>query len=87
MEHSPRRILVVEDDVRLNQMMTDMLTSEGYQVISCLDGITAINDIAQQCPDVILLDMMLPGCDGLTVLRKISNSFTGIIIMITAKVR
>ena len=86
MKNDSKKILVVEDDARLNQMMADMLTTEGYQVSSCLDGLTAIDDIVQQQPDVILLDMMLPGCDGLTVLRKIAGKFTGIIIMITAKV-
>ena len=86
MEDLPNKILVVEDDARLNQMMADMLATEGYQVSSCLDGLSAIQSINAQHPDVILLDMMLPGCDGLTVLSKISDQFTGIIIMITAKV-
>ncbi|PKF59787.1 DNA-binding response regulator [Alteromonadales bacterium alter-6D02] len=78
-------ILVVEDDQRLNQMMTEMLRAQSYQVSCVYDGLQAIEQINQNKPDIILLDMMLPGCDGLQVLRSINSSFSGIIIMITAQ--
>ena len=80
-----KHIIVVEDDQRLNHMMSEMLSSEGYQTTSIFDGLAAIEAIANQQPDIVLLDMMLPGCDGLAVLRGISEKFTGIILMITAK--
>jgi DNA-binding response OmpR family regulator len=80
-----KHIIVVEDDKRLNQMMAEMLSSEGYQVSQVFDGLSAIDAIKNLRPDVVLLDMMLPGCDGLAVLRGINDKFTGIILMITAK--
>ncbi|NQZ80753.1 MAG: response regulator transcription factor [Colwellia sp.] len=80
-----KHIIVVEDDQRLNHMMSEMLSSEGYQTTSIFDGLAAIEAIENKQPDIVLLDMMLPGCDGLAVLRGISEEFTGIILMITAK--
>ena len=78
-------LLIVEDDKRLNQMMANMLSAEQYIVSSVYDGLTAISHINKQQPDIVLLDMMLPGCDGLQVLQKIAGNFTVIILMITAK--
>ena len=85
MDTNQTHIAIVEDDKRLNEMMADMLRNEGYQISQIYDGLTAISTINDQLPDIVLLDMMLPGCDGLAVLRKISHDFSGIIIMITAK--
>jgi len=80
-----KHIVIVEDDQRLNQMMADMLRNEHYQISQVYDGLTAISAITNEQPDIVLLDMMMPGCDGLEVLRAINNKFVGIIIMITAK--
>jgi len=80
-----KHIIIVEDDQRLNHMMSEMLSSEGYQTTSIFEGVAAIEAIEAQQPDIVLLDMMLPGCDGLAVLRGISEKFAGIILMITAK--
>ena len=85
MDTNQKHIAIVEDDKRLNEMMADMLRNERYQISQIYDGLTAISTINKQLPDIVLLDMMLPGCDGLEVLRKISRDFSGIIIMITAK--
>ena len=78
-------ILIVEDDKRLSQMMAEMLKAESYQVSCVYDGLQAIQQVNELKPDIVLLDMMLPGCDGLQVLKAISPDFFGIIIMITAK--
>ncbi len=80
-----KTVLVVEDDKRLNQMMVKMLQQEGYLVSSVEDGHSAIAHITNDSPDIVLLDMMLPGCDGLTVLQKTAAKSDAIIIMITAK--
>jgi DNA-binding response OmpR family regulator len=85
MDTNKKHITIVEDDIRLNEMMADLLSNEGYRTNQVYDGLTAISTINNQRPDIILLDMMLPGCDGLAVLRNISHDFSGIIIMITAK--
>ncbi|MCP5076773.1 MAG: response regulator transcription factor [Psychromonas sp.] len=85
MELTNTHILIVEDDKRLSQMMADMLQMESYQVSCVYDGLQAIQQIDQINPDIVLLDMMLPGCDGLQVLKNINPDFAGIIIMVTAK--
>jgi len=85
MDEQNKHIIIVEDDKRLNQMMAEMLSGEGYQISQVFDGLSAIDVIENELPDIVLLDMMLPGCDGLAVLRGINDEFTGIILMITAK--
>jgi DNA-binding response OmpR family regulator len=85
MDTNIKHIAIVEDDKRLNEMMAELLTNERYKVSQVYDGLSAISTINNELPDIVLLDMMLPGCDGLEVLRKINNDFSGIIIMITAK--
>ncbi|MGF1763273.1 response regulator transcription factor [Aliivibrio kagoshimensis] len=80
-----QHVLVVEDDKRLNQMMCEMLRSESYRVSSELDGLSAIKAITEREPDILLLDMGLPGCNGLEVLHRIEKPFSGVIIMITAE--
>jgi DNA-binding response OmpR family regulator len=85
MDTNEKHIAIVEDDKRLNEMMAELLRNERYKVSQVYDGLSAISTINNQLPDIVLLDMMLPGCDGLEVLRKINNDFSGIIIMITAK--
>ncbi|NTS77518.1 response regulator transcription factor [Catenovulum sp. SM1970] len=84
MPQAAQQVLIVEDDQRLNQMIADMLVRELYQVSSVYDGPSAIEAICQQQPDIVLLDKMLPGCDGLEVLRQIYGQYDGIILMITA---
>ena len=85
MEIKDKHILIVEDDVRLCQMMAKMLQDEFYQVTCVYDGLSAISSITTIQPDIVLLDMMIPGCNGLEVLRKINGKFSGIIVMITAE--
>ncbi|MFT5544162.1 MAG: two-component system response regulator BaeR, partial [Arenicella sp.] len=64
MDTNQTHIAIVEDDKRLNEMMADMLRNERYQISQIYDGLTAISTINDQLPDIVLLDMMLPGCDG-----------------------
>ncbi|MFT6900328.1 MAG: DNA-binding response OmpR family regulator [Colwellia sp.] len=85
MNTNEKHIIIIEDDKRLNQMIAGMLKEENYRTTSIYDGLTAISAINSEHPDIVLLDMMLPGCDGLEVLRKIDKLFLGVIIMITAK--
>ena len=78
-------VLVVEDDARLTEMMHDYLTRHGYEVSVERRGDTAIERIRDASPDVVLLDLGLPGEDGLSVCRAIRNEFAGRIIMLTAR--
>ena len=79
------RILVV-DDVEANvRLLEAKLTAEYYDVISCADGTTALQMAAEEKPDIILLDVMMPGMDGFEVCRAIREDVslenTGIIML------
>ncbi len=68
------RILLVEDDESLAKLIGDNLAFEGYQVHHAGDGNQALNVIQSFAPDLILLDLMLPGVDGFTICRTIGSS-------------
>ncbi len=79
------RILVVDDDVALSEMISIMLRGEGFDIHLAADGPDAITSLQSHNPDLILLDVMLPGMDGMDVCQKI-REVSGIpIIMLTAK--
>ena len=67
----PEKILIVEDEVSLQETLAYNLKNQGYEVITTGDGISAINAARQHHPDLILLDIMLPGMDGLETLKSI----------------
>ncbi|WP_026820549.1 response regulator transcription factor [Arthrobacter castelli] len=81
-----RRLLVVEDDVTINQALADRLTAEGFEVFSAFDGPGAITAFDEHEPDLVLLDVMLPGFDGLEVCRRIQAKRPVPVLMLTAKV-
>ena len=79
------RILVVDDDVALAEMISIVLRGEGYSPYQVFDGQEALSQIPDVKPDLILLDVMLPGLDGIEVCTRI-REFSGVpIIMLTAK--
>ena len=65
------RILVVEDEKRLNRIISEALEDEGYSVDSCLNGLDALDYAAGADYDVIILDIMMPKMDGLEVVRRL----------------
>ena len=79
------RILVVDDDVALAEMISIVLRGEGYTPIQAFDGHSALLQISEAKPDLILLDVMLPGLDGIEVCAKIRESSGVPIIMLTAR--
>lgn len=82
------RILIVEDEESLLKLESILLTSRGYKVRGVSDGAAALKDIAENRPDLVLLDIMMPGIDGFEVCRRIKEDpFTSSIpvIMLTAK--
>ena len=69
-------MLVVEDDPILQMLLEQVLNGEGYQVHRAGNGQEALELLVQQCPDVILLDLMMPVMDGMTFLRTRQNRDT-----------
>ncbi|GAA4165474.1 two-component system response regulator MtrA [Gryllotalpicola daejeonensis] len=79
------RILVVDDDTALAEMIGIVLRSEGFDPVFCADGAQAVDAFRQSNPDLVLLDLMLPGLDGIEVAERIRAASGVPIIMLTAK--
>ncbi|GAB3385293.1 two-component system response regulator MtrA [Humibacter soli] len=79
------RILVVDDDTALAEMIGIVLRTEGFEPSFCADGAIAIDAFHASKPDLILLDLMLPGMDGIEVCARIRTESGIPIIMLTAK--
>lgn len=80
------RVLVVEDEPKLAEVLRVYLEAGGYEVMCLADGMEVAGAVARWVPDLILLDLMLPGKDGLDVCRELRVSSTVPIIMVTARV-
>jgi two-component system OmpR family response regulator len=81
-------ILIVEDEAEITQLIQLYLEKEGFSCRTCRDGITALQIFQEQQPDLIILDLMLPGMDGLEVcarIRQKPGSKDPYILMLTAK--
>jgi len=79
------RILVVEDDQRLACLIKDYLQLQGYLVLIEGRGDRAVDRIFREAPDLVILDLMLPGKDGLEVCREVRSEYFGPILMLTAR--
>ena len=78
-------ILVVEDEKDTNEAISQYLQYLGYKVISCYDGIEAVNKFREESIDIIILDIMLPGIDGMDVLKEIRKKDSTLpVLMLTA---
>ena len=81
------RVLVVEDSAEVAQMLTEVLTEDGYAVELALDGAGAIDAVKQRRPDLILLDLMMPGYSGwdfLTMYRLTTPPYAPILVITAA---
>lgn len=79
------RILVVDDDAALAEMVGIVLEAEGFTPVFCADGAQALAIFTEESPDLVLLDLMLPGVDGIEVCGQIRETSGTPIIMLTAK--
>ncbi|MGP6175189.1 MtrAB system response regulator MtrA [Corynebacterium sp. A21] len=79
------KILVVDDDPAISEMLTIVLEAEGFQAIAVMDGNEAVETALREQPDLILLDLMLPGMNGVDICRIIRQDSTVPIVMLTAK--
>ena len=84
-EYEKKTVLIVDDEQKIVDLLVHNLGREGYRTIEANDGVTAIEIAIEQRPDLILLDLMLPRLDGLSVCKKIKNIYNVPILMVTAK--
>ena len=84
-EQKPRTILVVDDEPDMLRFLERLLTSEGYHVILVADGTYVLSQVKEQKPDLVLLDIMMPGLNGFMVLDSIREYSDVPVIMVTAK--
>lgn len=80
------RILIIEDEAKLAELLRDYLLRDGYEVEILLEGTNAVEAILSREPALVLLDLMLPGKDGLTICREVRRHSDVPIIMVTARV-
>src|SRR6266540_3255862 len=79
------RILVVDDEAPIVELVRGYLAAEGMEVAMAADGPSAVEAVRERRPDVVVLDVMLPGLDGLEVLRRLRTFSDAYVIMLTAR--
>ena len=79
------KILIIDDDIHICELLQLYLEKEGYTTEVVTDGLKAVDTFNSVCPDMVLLDIMLPGLDGWQICREIRKSSQTPIIMLTAK--
>ncbi len=82
---SSARVLVVDDEPRIVHTLQAYLEREGYQVESALDGPSTLQAVRTFAPDLVILDIMLPGMDGIEVLRRLRQESGVYVLILTAK--
>ena len=85
LEKEAKKVLVVDDEQSIIDVLVYNLKKEGYETLEATDGITAVNIALEQKPDLMLLDIMLPKLDGLSVCKRVKNHLNIPILMLTAK--
>jgi len=86
MSDKPFNVLIVEDEVKIAEILTDYLTQAGFAVTHKDTGLGVVELVRATPPDVILLDIMLPGMDGLEICREVRKFSSVPIIMVSARV-
>src|SRR3954453_13455068 len=86
MDHTRGSVLVVDDEPTIGEVVSRYLKRAGYETRVAHDGLAALDAVAERPPDLIVLDLMLPGLDGLEVMRRVrAEDRTSAIILLTAK--
>jgi two-component system phosphate regulon response regulator OmpR len=80
-----KKVLLVDDDEKLLKLVKEYLESYGFQVLTLPDGSAVLKTIATEVPDMVILDIMLPGKTGLDVLKEVRTEYSVPVIMLTAK--
>ncbi len=79
------QIMIIEDDEAIVKVLRRALMYEGYQVNYALDGETGLNMVRDRRPDLVILDLMLPGMDGIEVCQKLRTGGKVLVLMLTAR--
>ncbi len=85
MEKPKKHILLVEDDLRLSELVKEYLEKQDYAISVEHRGDKAVDKILKEAPDLVILDLMLPGKDGLSICRDVRSSYHGPILILTAR--
>ncbi len=80
-----KQLLIIDDDIKLIELLSEYLGGNQFDISYLLDGENALDEIQTRCPDLIILDYMMPGKDGLEVLRDIRRNYDLPVLMLTAK--
>jgi DNA-binding response OmpR family regulator len=80
-----KKALIVDDDPHISELLRLYFDKDGFEVVTCYDGNQAVEIFPQVQPDIVVLDLMLPGKDGYDVLRDIRRTSTVPVIMLTAR--
>jgi DNA-binding response OmpR family regulator len=80
-----RRVLVVDDELHIRAVLRGYLEAAGFAVSEAADGDAAVEEVRRDAPDLVLLDVMLPGRDGLEVLREVRTFSDVYVILVTAR--
>ncbi len=83
---APRRVMVVEDDAKIAQVLVDYLRNDGFVADAVGDGAVALDSLKRAVPAALVLDLMLPGLDGLSLCREVRRFSDVPILMLTARV-
>ena len=86
MENPVQRILIIEDDLKIAALLQDYFIASGYLVEQIHDGRSGLESVRRSTPDLLLLDLMLPGLDGISICQEIRKFSQLPIIMLTARV-
>jgi two-component system, OmpR family, KDP operon response regulator KdpE len=70
-EAAPLRVLIVDDEPPIRRFLRTSLTAQGYDIVEAEDGVKALDEVRRMSPDVLVLDLGLPGMDGLEVIRRL----------------
>ncbi|MCX6066953.1 MAG: response regulator transcription factor [Chloroflexi bacterium] len=82
----PKKILVIDDEPKIVEICQDYLKAAGFDVVSAGDGLKGLSAARREKPDLVVLDLMMPGMDGLDVCRSLRRESNTPIIMLTARV-
>lgn len=80
-----KKVIIIDDDVKLQELLKEYLNDYNYDITAFYDGNEIVEKIRKVQPDIIILDIMLPGRDGMELLKDIRKSYSVPVIMLTAK--